>query len=99
MEITSANWPTNKNFTWDASKLQLNSSLVWFICAKSYDSFMEQLNGIEWTKTLTKLTDKLALKGGAILDLLSDRTPKDYDFMNLDMSNEEFVQFLIKFSR
>jgi hypothetical protein len=98
-EITSANWPRNENYTYDESKLQLNSSLTWFMCAPSYESFLLKLNSIEWMKTIAKLTDKLALKGGAILDLLSDRKPKDYDFMNLGMSNEEFVQFLTKFNR
>ncbi len=99
VEITSANWPTNKNFTCDPGQLQLNSSLTWFICAESYDSFMDKLKSIEWMSTIAEMTDQLALKGGAILDLLSDRKPKDYDFMNLGMTNEEFIQFLIKFCK
>ena len=41
----------------------------------------------------------LALKGGAILDMLVKRRPKDYDLMNLGMSNAEFMLFLTRFVR
>lgn len=98
-EIDDSNWPTNFNFKCDDSKLQFNSSLPFFICIRSYQEFLDRIEQISWMKTIAKLTDKLVLKGGAILDLLSDRVPKDYDLMNTCMTNEELLDFLHKFSK
>lgn len=39
------------------------------------------------------------LKGGSILDIMCGRKPKDYDLMNMGMSNEEFLKFLTRFVR
>lgn len=42
-------------------------------------------------------SEKLILKGGAILDIMCGRKPRDYDLMSIGMSNEEFLKFLAKF--
>lgn len=39
------------------------------------------------------------LKGGSILDIMCGRKPKDYDIMNVGMTNEQFLQFITKFVR
>ncbi len=96
IEIMQENWPSSQNFQCDDKKLQFNSSLPFFICVKSYQEFLERIDGIEWMKKIAKLTDKLVLKGGALLDILVDRKPKDYDFMNIGMSNDELLEFMRK---
>ena len=98
IEINETNWPLNKNYKCLDSKLQLNSSVPFFICLKTYQEFQERINEIDWMKKISKYSNnKLVLKGGAILDLLVDRKPKDYDFMNVGMSNQEFLLFLTEF--
>lgn len=97
VEINHENWPVSHNFKCDDNRLQFNSSLPFFICIKTYEEFLERINQIEWLKKIEKLTDKLVLKGGALLDILADRKPKDYDFMNVGMSNNELLEFMTKF--
>lgn len=97
IEINDSNWPKNLNYKCDDKWLQLNSSSPFYICTKNYQEFLDKINEIKWMKTIVKHTDKLVLKGGALVDLLSQRKPKDYDFMNIGMSNEEFLEFIIKF--
>ena len=97
IEINTSNWPSNQNFKCPSSKLQLNSSLPYFVCIKTYDEFLDRIKNIEWIKKICKHSDKLVLKGGAILDILADRNPKDYDIMNIGMTNQELIDFLIEF--
>ncbi|CAF0862148.1 unnamed protein product [Brachionus calyciflorus] len=99
IEIDNSNWPKNLNFKCDPNKLQLNSSTPFFICTNSYEDFLAEIKEIKWMNTILKYTNKLVLKGGAILDLLWKKKPKDYDLMNIGMSNEEFIEFLIKFCK
>lgn len=104
IQITADNWPQNENFKYDDDKLQLNASFPFFICCKTYADFVQVLNEIEWMDDLRACLrdseptgDKIILKGGAILDLMSGRKPKDYDLMNISMDNEQFFEFLTKF--
>ncbi|RNA08259.1 hypothetical protein BpHYR1_026404 [Brachionus plicatilis] len=97
--VNEANWPQNLNFKCRDQLLQLNSSSPFFICTSGYDDFLAEIDQISWLKTIIKYTNKLVLKGGAILDLLCKRKPKDFDLMNTGMTNEEFMDFLVKFCR
>ncbi|RNA08206.1 hypothetical protein BpHYR1_024331 [Brachionus plicatilis] len=97
--VNEANWPKNLNFKCRDQLLQLNSSSPFFICTSGYDDFLAQIDQISWFKTILKYTNKLVLKGGAILDLLCKRKPKDFDLMNTGMTNKEFMDFLVKFCR
>lgn len=97
IEINDNNWPFNQNYTCDDKKLQLNSSIPFYICIKTFEDFAKRLNQIKWMKSVVKYTDKLVLKGDAILYLLTDRIPINYELVNIGMTNEEFLDFLSKF--
>jgi hypothetical protein len=97
IELTEANWPVNKNFTLSQERFfQINTSKHFYIACKSLSEFEENLLQFTWLKHVPK---GFVLKGGAIIDLLCDRKPKDLDFISVGLSNKEYLKGVISFCK
>ena len=97
IEITENNWPVNKNFTLSQEKFfQINTSKPIYICCNSLLQFEEKLSEYTWLKHVPK---GFVLMGGAIIDLLCDRKPKDLDFVSIGLSNNEYLKAVISFCK
>ena len=97
IEIIETNWPVNKNFTLSQEFFfQINTSKPIYICCKNLSQFKDKLSQFNWFKHVPR---GFVLKGGAIIDLLCDRKPKDFDFVNIGMNNQEYLKAVILFCK
>lgn len=69
--------------------------LAWMKYLKEATDFMLTKKGL----SLETHPDALIIKGGAIIDMMIDKTPKDYDIFNTVFSVAEMVQLITIFCK
>lgn len=97
IELSPDSWPVNKNYTLSQENFfQINTSRPIYICCKNLAQFEEKLTEYAWLKHIPK---GFVLKGGAVIDLLCDRKPKDFDFVSINLSNSEYLKGVVNFCK
>ena len=100
--VDADNWPTNVNRVVPEYKLCIRSSLPIVVAPKNiFNANFEKLTWVKWLRDAAKSIcfrrgreykpDSLIIKGGAVVDMMLDKTPKDYDIFNTTFSIQEMV--------